>query len=214
MLIVGHAGEHDISPVLFGILVLYGSDWSNCRLLGRRRRQKAVTLGDPGEPVALPSGVVGRLRAAVEFAGRVKSLLIRESRQPIGLAALLALGWRLPFRLLVFDCRHLPACGSWLHGLALVVAWLLAPTGVASRGSSSLRGYFARRINLNFCLHGGVDRGIFICYDQKLVKGAGSSHWSRCLRRVPSQHPVVKYSIACTSCTPLQELRSSAQRVR
>ena len=42
----------------------------------------------------------------------------------------------------------------------------------------------------------------------------GSSQRSRCLRRVPSLHPAVKYSMACTSCTPSQELRSSAQRVR
>jgi len=176
--IVGHTGEHDISSMLFGVFVLYGSDWSNGRLLrgrgrlpSRQRRQKAVSLGDPSEPVAVPGGVVRRLHAAVELARTIESMLVRESRQPVGLAAFLALGWRLPFWLLVFDCRHLPACGSRLHGLALVVAWLLAPTGVASRGPRSLRGHFARCINLDFFLHGGVGRGIFICYDQQLVEG-------------------------------------------
>ena len=43
---------------------------------------------------------------------------------------------------------------------------------------------------------------------------SGSSQRSLCLRRVPSLHPAVKYSMAYTSCTPSQEFRSSAQRVR
>ena len=107
----------------------------------------------------------------MKFSGCIKSLLIRESGQPIGLAALLALGWRLPFQLLVFDCCHLPACGSRLHGLALVVAWLLAPTGVASRSPRSLRSHFARCVNLDFRLHGGVGHGVLVCYDQELVEG-------------------------------------------
>jgi hypothetical protein len=85
VLIVGHAGEHDISSMLFRIFILYGANWPDRRLLGRRRRragrrrrQESIALGDPGEPVAFPSGVVGRLRAAVKLAGCVKSLLIRE----------------------------------------------------------------------------------------------------------------------------------------
>ena len=125
--------------------------------------------------------------------------------------ALLALGWRLPFWLLVFDCRHLPACGSRLHGLALVVAWLLAPTGVPSRGPRSLRGHFARCINLDFCLHGGVGRGIFICYDQQLVEGHRLVAEKSVLEEGALSAPG---SEACTSCMPSQELRSSAQRVR
>ena len=70
VLIVGHAGEHDISSMLFRILILYCTDWPGHRLLGRRRRragrwrgQESITLSDPGEPVAFPSGVVGRLHA-------------------------------------------------------------------------------------------------------------------------------------------------------
>jgi hypothetical protein len=83
VLIVGHAGEHDISSMLFRIFILGCADWPNRRLLGRRRRragrrkrQESVALGDPGEPVALPSGVVGRLRAAVKLAGCIEGLLV------------------------------------------------------------------------------------------------------------------------------------------
>ena len=43
---------------------------------------------------------------------------------------------------------------------------------------------------------------------------AGSLQRNRCLSKVPSQHPAVKYSMAYTLCTPSQELRSLAQRVR
>ena len=73
--IIDHTGEHDISPMFLWILVLYGADWPIHRLLGRRRRwagrrrrQESISLGDFGEPMTLPSGVVGRLRAAMEFA--------------------------------------------------------------------------------------------------------------------------------------------------
>ena len=34
-----------------------------------------------------------------------------------------------------------------------------------------MRGHLASRTNLNFCLHGGVGRGILVCYDQQLVEG-------------------------------------------
>ena len=119
--------------------------------------------------------------------------------------------WRLdggcPFWLLVFDYRHLPACRSRLRGLAFVVVGLLTPTGVTSRGPRSWRSHFARCINLDLCLHGGVGCGIFICYDQQLVEG----------RRLVAEKPMLEEgadSMACTSCTPSQELRSSAQRVR
>src|SRR4051812_5927355 len=98
--------------MLFRVFILYGTDWPDRRLLrrrrwraGRRRRLESVTLGDPGEPVAFLSGVVGRLRAAVELAGCIESLFIREGGQPFRLAALLAFGRRLPFWLLIFDCH-------------------------------------------------------------------------------------------------------------
>ena len=83
--IIGHAGEHNIGSMLFWVLVLYRADWSDRRQLGQRRmrlpsrwgRQKVVSLGDPGgEPVALPSGVLGWLRTTMEFAGSIQSLLI------------------------------------------------------------------------------------------------------------------------------------------
>ena len=73
--------------------------------------------------------------------------------------------------LLVFDCRNLPTAGSRLRGLALVIILLLSPTGISSRSSGSFRGHFASRTNLNLCLHGGVGRGILVCYDQQLVEG-------------------------------------------
>ena len=81
--IVSHAGEHDISSMLLRVFILYPADWPNRRLLRRRRRRagrrrglESVTLGDPGEPVALPGGVAGRLRTAVELAGCIKGLLV------------------------------------------------------------------------------------------------------------------------------------------
>ena len=72
---------------------------------------------------------------------------------------------------MVFDCHNLSAAGSWLWGFALVVVLRLPPTGVPSWSSGSLRGDFASRTNLNFRLHGGVGRGIFVRYDQQLVEG-------------------------------------------
>ena len=134
--------------MLLGIIILYATDWPGRQLLRRRRagwrrRLESVTLGDPGEPVALPSGVIGRLRAAVELAGRIESLLVREGGQPVGLAALLAFGRKLPFWPLIFDCCHLPAGGSRLHGLALVVVRLLSLTRLTSQGPRSLRGHLA-----------------------------------------------------------------------
>ena len=76
--IIVHTGEYDIGSVLCGILMLNGADWSGCRLLGlrrrrsnMRRRQESVSLGNSSEPVTLPSGLVGGLCAAMEFAGRV-----------------------------------------------------------------------------------------------------------------------------------------------
>ena len=101
--VIGHAGEHDISSMLLRVLILYCADWPGCRLLGRRRRragrrmrQESISLGDTGEPMTLPSGVVGRLHAAMELARCIQGLLIREGGQPIGFAALLLLGCRLP----------------------------------------------------------------------------------------------------------------------
>src|SRR3989337_3798875 len=63
--VVSHAGEDDISSVLFGKLILDRADWPDRRLLGRwrrrasRQRRQSFALGDVGEPVALPGGVVG-----------------------------------------------------------------------------------------------------------------------------------------------------------
>ena len=64
-LIVSYTGEHDIGSLLFRILILYCSDWTDRRLLGRRRRragrqrrQESISFGDSGEPMALPSGVM------------------------------------------------------------------------------------------------------------------------------------------------------------
>ena len=107
----------------------------------------------------------------MELAGTIQSLLVREGRQPVGLAAFLSFGRRLPLRLLIFDCRNLPTARSRLWGLALVIILLLPPTGVSSRSSGSLGGHFASRTNLNLRLHGGVGRGILVCYDQQLVEG-------------------------------------------
>src|SRR3954464_517726 len=86
--------------MLFRVLVLYCADWPGSRLLGRRRRRlpsrwgrrQAVSFGNPGKPVALSGGVVRRLRAAVELAGAIQSLLVGESRQPIGLPPFCRLG--------------------------------------------------------------------------------------------------------------------------
>ena len=74
-------------------------------------------------------------------------------------------------RLLIFNCCHLPTGGSRRGAFTLVVVLLLTPTGVTSWGSGSLRSHFSRRINLDLCLHGGVGHGIFVCYDQHLVRG-------------------------------------------
>ena len=107
----------------------------------------------------------------MELAWAIQGLLVGESRQPVGLAALLPLrrGWSL--RLLVFDYRHLPAVGSRLWGLALVVVLLLPPPGVPCRSSWSLRGDFASRADLNLRLHGGVGRGVLVCCEQQFIKG-------------------------------------------
>ena len=115
--------------------------------------------------MTFPSGVVRRLRAAVELAGTIQGVLIGESRQPIGLAAFLPFGRGLRLWLLIFDRRNLPTVGSQLLGLAFVVALLLSPTGVSSWSSGSLRGHLANRIDLNLCLHGGVGCGVLVCYD-------------------------------------------------
>jgi hypothetical protein len=79
--VVSHAGEDDVSSVLFRKLVLDRTDWPNRRLLGRRRRWasrrrgQSLASSDAGEPVALPGGVIGWLRTVVELAGGVKGLL-------------------------------------------------------------------------------------------------------------------------------------------
>ena len=92
-------------------------------------------------------------------------MLIGESRQPIGLAAFLPLGRRLPLRLLIFYCCDLPTVGSRLWGLTFVVVLLLSLTGVSSRSSGSLGSHFASRVDLNLRLHRTVGRGVLIRYD-------------------------------------------------
>ena len=109
-------------------------------------------------------------------------------------------------RLLVFDCRNLPATRGRLWGFALVVVLRLPPTGVPSWSSRSLRGDFAFIEELAVAYLSAMI--------SSLSRVSGSSQNSLCLRRVPSLHPALKYSIAYTSCTPSQEFQSSAQRVR
>ena len=117
--VVGHAGEHNIGSMFLWVLVLYGTDWSGRRLLGlrrrrsgRRRRQESISLGDSGLPMTLPSGVVGRLCAAVELAWGVKGLLKGEGGQPCSLATFLPLGVGMTSRLLIFDRCYLPGDGG------------------------------------------------------------------------------------------------------
>ena len=50
--------------------------------------------------------------------------------------------------------------------------------------------------------------------DEKLVKRGRLVAEESMLEEGALSAPAVKYSIACTLCTPSQELRSSAQRVR
>ena len=98
--IISHTGEHHIGSLLFRVFVLYCADWPDSRLLERRwrrllsrqGRQEAVSLSNPGEPVALPDGVIRRLRAAMELARSIQGLLIGEGRQLVWLAAFLSLG--------------------------------------------------------------------------------------------------------------------------
>ena len=102
VLVIGHTGENDIGSMLFRELILNCADWLDRRLLrrrsqlARRQRRQSFTLGDLGELVALPGGVVGRLRAAVKVAGSIKCLLEGEGGQPSGLATFLTLGAGLP----------------------------------------------------------------------------------------------------------------------
>ena len=82
--VIRYTGEHHIGPVLIWELVLYHADWPDSRLLGRGRRllpsrrgrQEAIFFGDPGEPVALPGGVIRWLRATMELARTMQSLLV------------------------------------------------------------------------------------------------------------------------------------------
>ena len=172
------ACEDDVGGVLIWKLILNGSDcWSSSRLLrgwrwraSRWRRHQSFAFGDPREPMTLPGCVVGRLRDAMEFAWGVESLLVGESRLPSRPATLL-LGSGPLFGLLIFNSGHLPTGGRRHRGLALVVALLLPLTDISRRSSWSLRGHFASCTNLNFPLHGGVGRGVLVCYDQQLVEG-------------------------------------------
>ena len=83
-LVFNLAREDDLGGVLIWELILNGSDcWSSSRLLrgwrwlaSRWRRHQPFAFGDSRESMTLPSGVVGRLRTTVEFAGCIKSLLM------------------------------------------------------------------------------------------------------------------------------------------
>ena len=72
-----------------------------------------------------------------------------------------------------------------------MVVLLLTPTGVFSRGSRSLRSHLACRTNLDLRLHGGVGRGIFVCYDQQLVEGF----------RLIVEKPVLEEGALSASCS-------------
>ena len=98
-------------------------------------------------------------------------MLVGESRQPVGLAALLSLRRRRSLQLQGLCCCHLPTVGSRLRGFALLVILLLPPTGVSSRSSWSLRGDFASCADPNLRLHGGVGRGVLVRCDQQLIEG-------------------------------------------
>lgn len=63
------------------------------------------------------------------------------------------------------------SAGGGGGGFTLVVVLLLTPTGASGWGSGSLRSHFAGCADLNLRLHGGIGRGIFVCYDQQLVEG-------------------------------------------
>ena len=150
----------------------------------------------------------------MELARSIQGLLVGEGRQPVRLAAFLSLGRRLLFWLLGFDYRDLPAAGSRLRGLALVVALLLSPAGICCRSSWSLRSYFASHANLNFGLHGGVSRSVLVLYDQQLVEGFWLVAAELVLEEGAFSAPGCEVLDACSLCTPSQEFQSSAQRVR
>ena len=95
----GNAGEDNVSTMLFRVIILDCADcWTGGRLLGRRsrrasrRRGQSFSLGDADKPVTLPSRMIGWLRAAVELAGGIESLLVGESRLPSRPAAFCVLG--------------------------------------------------------------------------------------------------------------------------
>ena len=153
-LVFGLACKDDIGGMLVGELIVHGSDCrpSGWRLRSRRRREP-FAFGDSGEPVALPGCVVGQLRAAVELAWGVESLLVGEGRLPSRLAAPLLLGCWPPFGLLVFDCGHLPTGGGRHRALALVVVRVWASTGIPGRRLGRRVEYFSGRIYPKLGLH-------------------------------------------------------------
>ena len=155
------ACKDDVGGMLIGELVLNGSDcWPSGRLLrsrrrltSRRTRHKPFAFRDSCEPVAFLGCVVGQLRAAVQLAGGVESLLVGEGRLPSRPAALLLLGCGPPFGLLVLDCGHLPASGERHGALALVVVLVRASAGVPSRRLGRRVEYLPRRVYPEFGLH-------------------------------------------------------------
>ena len=132
-LVISLTGEDNVGSVLFREFILDGADCRTGRWLLRRQsrlaswwRRQSFTLGNADKPMAFPGCMVGRVRAAMELAGSIEGLLEGEGGQPGGLAAFLTLGAGLTLWLLIFHCRNLPAGGSRLRGLALVVVLLLA----------------------------------------------------------------------------------------
>ena len=153
VLVAGFTCEDDVGGMFFRELILDGTDRSSCRLLSGRscrvgwwRRREGLALGDSSEQVALPSSVVGWLCTTVELAWGVEGLLEGEGMQPCSLAAPVTLGGGSSSRLLIFDCCYVPAVGSRLLGLALVVV-RLAPVGVTSRRLGSRREHLPGRVH-------------------------------------------------------------------
>ena len=51
--VIGHASEHNIGSVFLWVLVLYGTDWSDRRLLGLRRRRSSRRRRQESIPLAI-----------------------------------------------------------------------------------------------------------------------------------------------------------------
>ena len=98
----------------------------------------------------------------MELARSIQRLLIGEGRQPVRLAGFLSLGRRLLFWLLGFNGRDLPAAGSRLQGLALVVTLLLSPARI-------------------------IFKSVLPCVPS--ISDDNQNHSSRCLQQGSPHHP-------------------------